>query len=235
MTMKRIAIMAAIGACVVPALAGATSQLTATNVRIGEHSTYVRAVVDFNGTVPFNQVVFDHIWTKTAALHIEHPGIATSISERSGEGVRVALQPATQGLNIGMSFAPHRFKYVSYSVVTGKRLAIDLWKSAPPPGGGVAFGYRDCLRIRSSHVHKGSVSVSGWESGVFEHMFQVVVRGSNGRVFGRRAVAGSGSWNTTVHYTAAHRQAGTLEAVSFSAKDGSLECFYEQRVTLPAS
>lgn len=220
----RIAVLAVVGVVA----------LTATGVRFGNHPAYVRVVIDFKGKVPANQVVFDRLWTKTAALHVEHPGITTWTSGRTGEGVRVALQPATQGLQIGMSFAAHRFKYISYAVVGRNRLAIDLWKSAPPPAGG-AFGYSDCLRITSSHVSKGSISVSGRESGVFEHMFQVVVRGANGRVFGRRLVADSGAWNTTVHYTAAHRQAGTLEAVAFSAKDGSLECLYEKRVTLPAS
>ena len=215
------------------AVAGAVA-LTATGVRIGDHPAYVRVVVDFNGTVPVNQVEFDHLWTKTAALRVALPGITTWTSGRTGEGVAVALQPATQALQIGMSFAPRRFKYVSYGVVTGDRLTIDLWKSAPPPGG-AGFAYRDCLRISSSHVTKGSISVSGKESGVFEHMFQVVVRGADGRVLGRRAVAHSGVWAATVHYTAAHLQAGTLEAVSLSPKDGSLECLYEKRVTLPAS
>lgn len=208
--------------------------LTATGVRIGNHAAYVRVVVDFNGKVPANQVEFVKLSSRVATLQLNHSGVKTETMGASGEGVQVALQPGTQALHIAASFAPRRFKYVSYAVVTGSRLAIDLWKSAPPPGGG-AFGYGDCLRISSSHVNKGSVSVSGTESGVFEHMFQVVVRGANGRVLGKRAVADSGSWNTTVHYTAAHRQAGTLEAVSFSPKDGSLECLYEKRVTLPAS
>lgn len=182
--------------------------LTATGVRVGNHAAYVRVVVDFNGRVPVNQVEFDHLWTRTAALHIAHPGIATSTSGASGQGVRVALQPATQGLNIGLSFAARRFKYVSYAVdPRGNRLAIDLWKRTPPPRGG-GFGYRMCLQIRSWHVSKGSVSVTGVERGVFEHMFRVVVRGSNGKVLGKRSVAHSGLWSTTVPYRAARRQAG---------------------------
>jgi hypothetical protein len=235
MRVRVIAALTVVGVVALPALAGATSQLAAMNVRIGNHAAFVRVVVDFNGTVPVNQVEFDHLWTLRAALHVARPGITTWTSGSTGQGVRVALQPATQALNIGMGFAPRRFKYVSYAIVTGKRLAIDLWKSTPPPGGGVGFGYRNCLQISSAHVSKGTVSVSGIERGVFEHMFRVVVRGANGRVLGRRAVSHTGSWSTTVRYRAGHRQPGTLEAVSLSPKDGSLACFYEQRVTLPAS
>jgi hypothetical protein len=208
--------------------------LSATGVRIGNHAAFVRVVVDFNGRVPANQVVFDRLWARTAALHVQRPGITTSTSGGTGQGVRVALQPATQRLNIGISFAAHRFKYVSYAVVTGRRLAIDLWKSAPPPGRG-AFGYNACLTMRSWNVNKGSVSTSGTVRGVFENTFQVVVRGASGKVLGRRVVMKGGSWSTTVRYRAAHRQTGTLEAAAFSAKDGALACLYEARVTLPAS
>jgi hypothetical protein len=38
----------------------------------------------------------------------------------------------------------------------------------------------------------------------------------------------------TVRYRAVHRQAGTLEAVAFSPKDGALACIAQVRVNLPA-
>lgn len=213
--------------------------LTAIGVRFGDHPAFVRVVVDFNGAVPFNQVEFDHIWTKTAALRIEHPGIATSISGGSGEGVSVALQPATQALNIAMSFAPHRFKYISYAVVTGNRLAIDLWKSAPPGANAEIRAASDgCLALRSWHVAPGTITVKGAEHDLFEHSLVVLVRGKNGRVLGKTphgVTAAAGKWHTSVNYTATRRQPGTLEAVAFSAKDGALVCIAQMRVTLPAS
>lgn len=210
--------------------------LTATGVRIGDHPAYVRVVVDFNGRVPANQVVFDRLWTRTAALHIERPNIATSTSGGTGQGVRVALQPATERLNIGLSFAAHRFKYVSYAVVTGNRLAIDLWKSAPPRLFPSRPSFpRGCLSIRKLLITNGSITASGTERGVFEHQFQVVVRGAKGTVLGRRTSVHGPSWSTTVHYRAANRQAGTLEAVALSPKDGALACIAQTRVTLPPS
>ncbi len=223
----RLAVVAVVGA----------AALTATGVRIGAHPAYVRVVVSFNGRVPPSRVAFDKLTATMATLHITRAGITTRTTGQTGEGVRVALQPGTQALNISAAVARHRFKYVSYTVDTvrtGKHLVIDLWKSAPPPGGG-AFGYRSCLSIRSWHVDKGFVSASGTERGVFEKTFQVVVRGANGKVLGRRTIVHGPPWSAKVKYTASHRQAGTLEAVAFSPKDGALACLYEARVTLPAS
>ncbi|HUZ15852.1 MAG TPA: Gmad2 immunoglobulin-like domain-containing protein [Gaiellaceae bacterium] len=220
----RVAVLAAVGVVA----------LTATGVRIGDHPAYVRVVVDFNGKVPASQVEFDRLTGTTATVHVAHPGIKTHTGGRAGEGVRVALQPGTQALHIAMSFASRRFKYLSYAVVTGNHLAVDLWKSAPPSKAAeVKSG--GCLSLQSWHVTKGSVLVHGTEHGVFENTFRVVVRGANGTVRGRRTVVHGGSWSTRVRYTASHRRAGTLEAVAFSQKDGSLACLAQMRVTLPAS
>jgi hypothetical protein len=208
--------------------------LSATGVRFGNHPAFVRVVVDFNGRVPANQVVFDRLWARTAAVHVARPGITTQTSGGTGQGVRVALQPATQKLNIGMSFAGHRFKYLSYAVVGGNRLAIDLWKSAPPSRAAV-IRRAGCLSLLSWGVKSGSIAVRGTERGIFENTFRVVVRGAKGTVLGRRTVVDGGSWSTTVRYKASSRQAGTLEAVAFSAKDGALSCIAQVRVTLPAS
>jgi len=118
----RVAVLAAVGVVA----------LTATGVRIGDHPAYVRVVVDFNGKVPVRQVEFDQLTRTIAVLHVAHPGITTQTAGRTADGVRVALQSGTQALHITATFARHRFKYLSYAVVTGNRLAIDLWKSAPP-------------------------------------------------------------------------------------------------------
>ena len=231
--------MTALGLLTVPALAGAASQLTATNVRIGDHPTYVRVVVDFNGTVRANEVEAGIVTRAMADARIDHPGATTSTSGGSGNGVSAALQPATQGLNIAMTYAPHRFKYVSYAVVTSNRLAIDLWKSAPPPPGG-AFGYSPggpgCLSIKNWSIDKGGlISVSGTVRDVFENTFRVVVRGAHGKVLGRRIVTQGSPWSTRVKYTAARRVTGTLEVAALSPKDGSLACLYEVRGSFPAS
>jgi hypothetical protein len=41
-----------------------------------------------------------------------------------------------------------------------------------------------------------------------------------------------GAWSTRVRYRVGRRQAGTLEAVAESAKDGSLDCLVQVRVVL---
>jgi Immunoglobulin-like domain of bacterial spore germination len=233
MNVRRIALLAAVGLVALPALAGATSQLTATNVRIGDHPAFIRVVVDFNGNVSSREVEADSFATTMATVHVLHPGVTTQVATRRGDGLRVALQPGTQMLHIAANFRAHRFKYVSYAVVTGNRLAVDLWKSAPPSKA-AEIRKSGCLSLRSWHTAKGAVSVSGKERGVFENMFGVVVRGEHGQVLGRKTLHGR-SWSTTVRYHATHRQAGTLEAVDLSAKDGALTCIAQVRVTLPAS
>lgn len=232
MRVRGITVVAVVGLLALPALAGAASHLTATGVRIDDHPEYVQVVVHFNKKVPSREVEAGRFGATAATVRLAHPGVTTQVSGGTGAGVRAALQPGTQMLLISMSFAPHRLKYLSYAVVTTRSLAIDLWKSAPP-----ASPTQTCegLSIGSWHVSKGSVSVHGTEYHVFENQFQVAVRGTNGEVLGGKTAHGPGSWSTTVPYTAAHRQIGTLEAVAFSAKDGAVECLVQRRVTLPPS
>jgi hypothetical protein len=216
----------------------AVAALTATGVRIGNHPGYVRVVVDFNGRVPASEVVFDKLTGTMATAHIAHPGIKTQTTGKSGRGVHVALQPGTQALHIAASFAKHRFKYVSYDVVGGNRLAIDLWKSTPPPKG-TTTGVGDCLSIDytmgTSNPSSSTVEVAGTEHSVFEHTFEVVLRDAAGRVLSRRNVTHKGPWDVKMHYHSSHAQNGTIEAVAFSAKDGSLACLAQQQTPLFAS
>jgi Immunoglobulin-like domain of bacterial spore germination len=212
--------------------------LTATGVRFGNHPAYVRVVIDFKGKLAARDVAAGGIVGNIASVNVLRHGVATRISGRKGQGVHVALQPGGGQLLISMNFAWNRFKYLSYAVVGGNRLAIDLWKSAPPAKAAeIRRGAGGCLTLRKWHITAGSVSASGREHGIFENTFQVVVRGAKGRMLGRKTVAdgGGGPWSTKVRYTAAHRQAGTLEAVDFRAKDGALDCIAQVRVTLPAN
>jgi hypothetical protein len=233
MSVKGIAVMAALGLLTLPALAGAASSPAATDVRFGDHPTgFIRVVVDFTGTISAREVEAGSLWAKTANVSLTHPGVTTHTSGATGYGVGVAIQPGTQKLHIALSFAAHRFKYLSYAVVTGNRLSIDLWKSAPPP-----LNTHTCpgLTLQSPQVTPGVVGASGTEHGVFENQFQVVVRGAHGTVLARKHVGGPGAWNATLNYHASHRQVGTVEVVAFSPKDGALSCIAQKRVTLPAS
>jgi hypothetical protein len=233
MKVRGIAVMAAVGVFALPALAGAASPPAAKRVRFGDHPQgFVRAVVDFSGTIRARDVEAGRLWAKTAILRLTHRGVTTHTSGARGYGVRVALQPATQQLNIALSFRAHRFKYLSYAVVGGNRLAIDLWRSAPP-----GLNTHTCagLTLNPLQITPGVVAATGTEHGIFENQFQVVVRGADGKVLARKHVVGPGDWSSTLHYHAASSQVGTVEAVAFSAKDGAMECLAQKRVTLPAS
>jgi Immunoglobulin-like domain of bacterial spore germination len=238
MNVRRLGLAVAVGLLALPtiAVAGASYGPTATSVRMGDHPGYVRVVVDFTGTVWPDHFVFDHLWTKKARMHFEHPNYLTWTSGGAGQGVHVRLQPEPEGLQLFMDYAPYRFKYASYSVVGGNRLAIDLWKSAPPSTSPRVRAFpRGCLTLQKWTITPGSVSAHGTEHGVFEHQFQVVVRGANGKVLGRQTGVHGPHWSTTVPYRATHRQAGTLEAAAFSPKDGALSCIAQTRVTLPTT
>ncbi|MDX6480647.1 MAG: Immunoglobulin-like domain of bacterial spore germination [Gaiellaceae bacterium] len=231
-----IAILAALGLVALPTLAGAASQLTATGVRVTNYPVKVRVVVDFNGTVSADEVEAGLVTRTMAVARVDHPGVITTTGGGSGSGVSVAVQPATQGLSIAMSYAPHKFKYVSYKVLTGNRLAIDLWKSAPPPPGHAFIYRKHCLTIKTwEEDGNGLISVQGTVNDVFENTFRVVLRNAYGKVLGRRIVVQQSPWSTRVKYTSARRQTGTLEVAALSPKDGSLACLYEVRAFFSAS
>src|SRR5437763_378330 len=115
--------------------------------------------------------------------------------------------------------APGRFKYVSYRAFAGpERLVVDLWKSATPT---LAATIRSdgCLRLVSSRVAAGRVTVSGLElRPLFEHNVVVRLRDASGRqVLVRPLTAANGRWAGSFRYRVAAGGAGTLEAVSQSA------------------
>jgi hypothetical protein len=234
-TVKRIAVISALASLLLPALAGAAGKAAAVSgIRIVDRGSYVLVEVDFpSGTVKARSVTAAPI-TKTEAsvtlrgVQAPKPGVA------SHAGLNVAVVRNTNGLvTIKITFAGGRMKYLSHPSIYGNGLQLDLWKSAPP-----MERSRTCrgLTLSTVSVAKGVVSAGGDEHGMFENQFSVVVRGKNGAVLGRKnGVTGPGGWNAKVSYTAARRQAGTVEAVAFSPKDGSLKCIAQRRVRLPAS
>jgi hypothetical protein len=216
------------------AVAGVVA-LTATGVRIGDHPAYVRVVVDFTGKVRAKQIDLQGLTATTA--DVSGPPVTLNTAGRAAHGVRVTFLHdfgPTQPLHIRMSFARRRFKYVSYAVVGGNRLAIDLWKSAPY---GINKPIHTCtgLTLSGWSANGSSVVVGGREHGIFENQVQVVVRGEKGAVLGRKTVRGPGRWRTRVRYHVASSQPGWVEAVALSPKDGSLACIAELGINLPAT
>lgn len=223
-----------------PGTAGASSRLSAVGIRLGDHPAYLRVVVDFTGAAFSGRAVeatdprpFDG----TAKVIVSRRGVRALVHLRNAHGIGVRLVRSGNRLQVRLRATERRFKYLSYAVVTHDRLAIDLWKSAPPSAAARSRrGAGGCLVLQHWHVRKGVIRASGLERNLFEHEFQLIVRGSHGRVLGHKSVsAASGRWSSRLHYRNRHRQRATLEAVDLSAKDGALACIAQVRVTLPAT
>ena len=79
----------------------------------------------------------------------------------------------------------------------------------------------------------GRLVVSGSVGQLFEGTFLVRIRRADGRVIKRRIVTMQpGQWQESIGYRVGRAQAGTVEAVAESAKDGSLDCIAQRRVRL---
>lgn len=226
-------------AALTPAAAAAAP--TANDVRFGEHPAFVRVVVDFSGSAFDENVVMTsdpRPGDGLTRLRLDVPGISTTAAAvTTGEGLRVRIAQGSGRLLVGIRSAAGRFKYVSYDVLPGGRLAIDLWKSAPPSAAAVVRqGPAGCLTLDALTVGAGTVNAAGGEHALFEHGLVTVLRGRTGRVLARKPRIAIGErWSTRLTYRTMRRQAGTFEAVAASAKDGSLVCLVQARVTLPAS
>jgi hypothetical protein len=233
-------IPALVVALVALAGAGQARALTATEIRIGDHPAFVRVVVEFeDGTLRLNRVFASDprpFADGRARIRIEGPGIDTTAAPKHVNGVSARIAQGTNRVVLTTVGAAERFKYVAYFILRGpQRLVVDLWKARPPVAG-AAFTRAPqggCLHLDSWSVGAGSATAAGREQGLFEHMFQVGLRNSAGRVVREVGVTSSGGlWSRTFSYSVAGQQAGTLEAVDFSENDGSLTCIVQVRVTL---
>ncbi len=233
-----VAVLALAVAWVLPAAASAA--LTATQIRIGVHPAFDRVVVDFTGgTLHLNDVESpDPLpYGGLAKVRVTAPGITTTAHRASSKRLwSVRIKQGSGSILVKLVPKLHRFKYLEYSVLhSPERLVIDLWRARPPraaaefpvaPQGG-------CLSIDNFTEAPGRITANGSESDVFEHMFTAAVRDRHGKVLRSRGVtATAGHWHRIVPYSVADAQPGTLEAVDFSAKDGSLTCIAQVRVAL---
>ncbi len=219
--------------------AGTAMAHRAVGVRVGDNLAFVRVVVDFTeGPLRFHEVDATDpqpFGDGVARLRVSSPGIRTSAARVTALGVRVLVRQGTGSIFIEVEAQPQRFKYVSYFVLSGpERLVIDLWKAVPPvPGAQIRRAPDRCLTLGRFSVRGGRVTASGRERNLFEHSLVVLIRGAGGRLIRELPVTGvSGRWNAAFPYTVGRPQAGTLEAVALSAKDGALDCIVQVRVTL---
>lgn len=218
----------------------AEGALTANRIRIGDHPAFVRVVIDFSGGVVRQPNVFatdpGPFFDGVARVEISKNGIDTNAAAKAAFGVRARLMQQTNRIVLRLSAADRRFKYLGYDILHApERLVLDLWKARPPVPAAVftSAPQGGCLTIGSHTVGAGTATASGTEHGVFEHMFQAKLRKVGGQVARSVGVTSSGgNWSRTFSYSVAVQQAGTLEAVDFSEKDGSLTCIAQVRVTL---
>jgi hypothetical protein len=114
------------------ASAASTPTLTATAVQITDHPAYVQALVESSGTgLAKNSVQATDQGPAdgTANLPVSYPFVASRVPLRTAHGISVRVVEVGYGLSVGMGALPGAFKYLSYSVAGGDRLAVDLWKT----------------------------------------------------------------------------------------------------------
>ncbi len=237
MRLLRLAALAAVAAAALPSQASAA--LTATDVRIGAQPAFVRVVVDFTGgRVEFSDTdAADHVVADgSGRVNISRAGIVVTPRDRTAQGVRARLSLATANrARLQLTSESRRFKYVRVFVLHGpERVVVDLYRSrAPSPSAEIRTGVNSCLTLTSIQTTGHTFRVRGTARNLFESNFVIRVRDGLGRVLGRRIVTANGPWNQTVSYpVGTSRQAGTVEAVAESAKDGSLVCIVQRRVRL---
>jgi hypothetical protein len=225
------------GALAAPAVSHAVVNLTATAVRIGDHPGFVRAVVDFTDRrLEAGEVMATDpspFADGAVRLRLDHRRVRTEAPPARAHGVSVRLRQGTNRITIRLAGARRRFKYVSYAVLRApERLVIDLWKAAPPPAAAEVRAAPDrCLTLASTAAGARTVAAAGRELNLFEHSLVVLLRAADGRVLAQRPeTAARGRWRSRFRYPSVRRQAGTLEAVAHSAKDGSLDCLVQIRV-----
>jgi hypothetical protein len=242
MTMRTIflRICALLVAALAAGPATASAALTVSDVRIGAQPAFVRVVVDLTGgTAQINEAEASDpaVRDGTARVEIRHTGIVAPARDRSAQGVRarVSLTSANRA-SIRLTAATGRFKYVRVFALHGpERIVIDLYRSKPPntTASEIRTGFDSCLTLRSVSRTAHRFRVRGTELNLFEGSFVLRVRDASGRVVGRRIATERGAWDLTVAYSGVtSAQAGTVEAVAESARDGSLACIVQVRVAL---
>jgi hypothetical protein len=240
-TVAVLVVFAAPSVAAAPGVGGAdaTVDLTAFRTRIGDHPAFVRAVVDFTDgrmRADDSEATDADPLDGDAVVVVDHRRVQAQAPTVRAHGLKVRVTQGTDRIAARASADARRFKYVErFQLRDTERLVMDFYKSRPPsPAAEIRRAPDGCLELDGWSVRPGRIDVSGEARSIFEHQFQLVVRGSDGRVKGRRGVTfgASGTWSRTVAYEVGHRQDGTLEAVDLSARDGALACLAHVRVTL---
>jgi hypothetical protein len=110
---------------------------------------------------------------------------------------------------------------------------IDLYRRASR----ATLSRGGCLTISNSTTSTaGRVVVRGRvRVQIFENTFRVRLRRANHAVVAARTVTTAhptGPWSKVLRHRVTRRQAGLVEAIVFSAKDGAVQCLFQRRVTI---
>jgi hypothetical protein len=223
----------------VPVAQAGQAPLTATEIRVGTHPGFVRVVVEFTGgrVNPGEIVATDPSPFRDGfvRLPLTRPGVKTTAEPVRDHGVFARIAQGSGRITIRLSAGDRRFKYVGYFALhSPERLVIDLYKARPPSEAAeITRGRGGCLTLSDHTVERRRVAASGRERDLFEHSFAVVLRRRDGRIHKLRATtAFDRRWSVSFRYPRVERQTGTLEAVSTSAKDGTLDCLVQARVRM---
>jgi hypothetical protein len=237
-----LAVLAALVAAAALPAPGAAA-LTATDIRISTHPAFVRVVVEFTGgRLDSNQTLATdpNPFGGRSAIEVSKPGIDTDALPESAFGVEALITQHLNRIVLHLHSEHRRFKYLAYEERRSPtRLVVDLWKAKPPspdaefPTAPQRAPLRGCLEIETFSVDPGTATAAGKERRLFEHSFVLALRNRRGeRVRMRPVTSFRRNWDETFSYSVGARQPGTLEAVSFSAKDGAVDCIAQVRVTL---
>ncbi len=220
---------------------GGSFDLRVSRIRLGDHPAFVRVVLDVSGArLRDTRIESTDSVAEDGRVRVEMEDprrVAAEVRAADAEGVQVRLlRESEHRLAAVVSSRKRRFKYVALRLLAGPdRVVIDLWKSAPPgPGAVVRRAPGGCLTIDRYAVGPRIAVVSGRESGIFEHMFVVRLRGAAGRIVASKPVTAlDGRWRARLRYVVAATQPGTLEAYDGGAVDGAQgTCLAQVRVRL---
>ena len=232
----RLAILTAL---LLAAPSSASTALTASEVRVGAQPGFVRVVVDFTGgSFELNEANADDPSPADgdSRVEIRHAGIRVVAADVRAHGVRVRLsRPAAGRARVLLTSDAGKFKYVRVTALHGpERLVVDLYRRTPPSSAAaeIRAAPNRCLTLTSVSRDAARFDVRGTELDLFEANFLLRVRDGRGRVVGQRVVTARGDWQRSIGYRVSRAQAGTVEGVAASAKDGSLACLVQVRVAL---
>jgi hypothetical protein len=157
--------------------------------------------------------------------------ISSAVAAAQGSGMRVRIAVRSGRLTLAFASPARAFTYVGYRREGRGVLAFVLWRAGPPAAGAHPhFGPAGCLTLRAS-LRGSIIRAAGDEAGLFEHSFLLRLRTRGGALVGQRVITAAGHWAAALPFSARAGRVATLEAYAASAKDGSLACLVQQRIT----